>query len=69
MKSNISYIDRVVRILIAVLAVILYYNNVISGTMAAVVMVIAGILLLTSIINFCPLYHVFGISSKIKEKP
>jgi len=68
MKKNMSNLDKAVRILFAVVVALLYYFNVIEGTLAYILMVVAIILLITSLINFCPLYRVFGISTcKIKH--
>jgi hypothetical protein len=57
-------IDRLVRALLAVLVAVLYFTGVISGTLALIVGVIAAILLLTSIVGFCPLYVPFHISTR-----
>jgi len=68
MKKNMSNLDKGVRILFAAVVALLYYFNVIEGTLAYILMVVAIILLITSLINFCPLYRVFGISTcKIKH--
>jgi hypothetical protein len=58
--------DKVVRILLAILIVSLYFTNIISGTLAIVLLVLAGIVILTSFISFCPLYLPFGISTRKK---
>jgi hypothetical protein len=68
MKKNMGSIDRVVRILIAVVVGILYYMGVISGTLAIVLLVLALIFLLTSFISFCPLYYPFGIRTNKKSE-
>ena len=67
MKKNIGTIDKVIRILIAFVVVVLYFTNVISGTLAIILLVLAGILILTSLISICPLYMPFGLSTKKKE--
>ena len=67
MKTNMGIIDRTVRILIAVAVVTLYFTNIISGTLAIVLLVLSGVFLLTSIIGFCPLYLPFGLSTKKKK--
>jgi len=60
--------DRIIRIVFAVVVAGLYFGDIINGTLAYVLIGLASILLLTSIINFCPLYNLFGISTcKIKE--
>ena len=67
METNMGIIDRTVRILIAVAVVTLYFTNIISGTLAIVLLVLSGVFLLTSIIGFCPLYLPFGLSTKKKK--
>jgi len=67
MKKNMGLIDKVIRILIAVAVVILYLTNVISGTLAVILLVFSGIFILTSLISFCPLYTPLGINTKDKK--
>ena len=64
MKSNVGTVDRFLRILLAVIVGVLYFTNVIGGTTAIVLGVIAAILLLTSLVSFCPLYAALGLSTK-----
>lgn len=68
MKSNVSSADRIVRIIVAVIVAALYFANLISGTTAIILIAIGAVLLLTSMINFCPLYYVLGLSTRKKEK-
>ncbi len=63
MKKNMGNADRIIRILIAAVVVILFAANIITGTLAIVLLVVAGVFLLTSFLGFCPLYLPFGISS------
>lgn len=60
MKKNIGTTDRVIRVLAAIAIVVLYRFNFIHGTLAAVLLVAAGVLLLTAFVRFCPLYAIFG---------
>lgn len=66
MKKNMGLIDRVTRILLAVVIAILYFTHQISGTTAIILGVIAVIFVATSFISFCPLYLPFGISTTKK---
>ncbi len=68
MKKNMGSGDKVIRILVAIIIVGLYYANIISGTVAIVLLILAGIFILTSFISFCPLYLPFGISTILKNK-
>ncbi|WP_292944408.1 YgaP family membrane protein [Olleya sp. UBA1516] len=56
-------LDKSLRVLVAIIIALLYYLNVITGTLAYVLMGIAIIFLITSFINFCPLYTVLGINT------
>jgi len=68
MKKNMGTTDKAIRIAIAILVGVLYFNNTISGTAALILGAIALIFVLTSLISFCPLYAIFGLSScKIKK--
>ena len=68
MKKNVGNTDKSVRVLLAIVVALLYYFNVIEGTLAYILMAVAIILLVTSLINFCPLYKILGINTcKIKE--
>jgi len=68
MKKNMGSADRIIRLIIAAIVVTLYFLNVISGTLGIVLIVLAGIFVLTSMISTCPLYLPFGISTrKIKN--
>ncbi len=64
MKKNISQADKVVRVLFAVAVAILYLTGAIAGTLAFVLGVVAVVLFATSIVGTCPLYLLFGISTK-----
>jgi hypothetical protein len=68
MKKNMGTTDKIVRIVAAIAVAVLYFTNVISGTLAIVLLLIAGIFILTSFISFCPLYWPFGISTRKKEQ-
>jgi len=68
MKKNMGNIDKIVRILIAIVVTVLFFTDVIPGVLGIVLMAVAGIFVLTSLISFCPLYAIFGASTcKIKE--
>jgi len=67
MKMNVSSIDKAIRLIVAALIVILYFAKVITGTWAIVAIILAAVLVLTSLINYCPLYTVLGINT-IKKK-
>jgi hypothetical protein len=67
MKKNIGIIDLVIRLLIAALVIVLYFTHVISGLPAILLLIFAGIMVLTSFLGLCPLYLAFGISTKGRQ--
>jgi hypothetical protein len=67
MKKNMGTIDKVIRILVAVIVVVLYFTHVISGTLGIILLALAAVFVVTSILSFCPLYLPFGLSTKKKE--
>lgn len=64
MKPNMGSLDRTIRILAAVAIGVLYFANVISGTVGIVLLIVAAIFLLTGFMSFCPLYAPFGFSTR-----
>ena len=64
MKQNMSSADRTIRAVVAVALAVLIYFNVLSGTAAIVLGIVAGIFVLTALIGFCPLYTIFKFSTK-----
>ncbi|WP_430402130.1 YgaP family membrane protein [Fluviicola sp.] len=68
MKMNMHTIDRIIRVLLALAIVTLYFSGYLSGTLAIIALVVAVIFTLTSLIGFCPLYSLVGISTRKKSK-
>lgn len=63
MKSNVGNTDKAVRISIAVLLAALYFTGTITGVLGVIALVVAGVFVLTSVVGFCPLYAIFGMST------
>ncbi len=66
MKKNIGKADRTIRVVAAIAIAVLYSSDLIHGTLAAVLLVLAGVLLLTAFVRFCPLYAIFGATTPKK---
>ncbi|MFC2125521.1 DUF2892 domain-containing protein [Bacteroidota bacterium] len=64
MKKNMGIIDRIIRVVSAIVIGILYINGTLSGTTAIILLVVGLILLATSSIGWCPLYLPFGLKTK-----
>ena len=63
MKQNMGLIDRTLRIAIAAVFGLLYFNGIVSGTPSIILLVLGGAFVLTSLVGFCPLYTIFGLNT------
>ncbi|UPT68072.1 MAG: DUF2892 domain-containing protein [Sphingobacteriales bacterium JAD_PAG50586_3] len=68
MKANMGTADRIIRAIIAIIIAALYFTGTITGVLGIVLLILAGVFLLTSFISFCPLYLPFGINTCKKTK-
>lgn len=68
MKKNMGTIDRIIRMLLAIVVIILYMTGSITGVAAIILGVLAIVFILTSLIGFCPLYVPLKISTIGKAK-
>jgi fatty acid desaturase len=68
MKKNMGTADRIIRLIVAALFVVLYFTHIITGTWGIIILILAGIFVLTSIFAFCPLYFPFGIKTFASKK-
>jgi Protein of unknown function (DUF2892) len=68
MKKNMGTIDRTIRLIVAIVFAVLYFTNIVSGTIGLVLVILGAVFVLTSLVSFCPLYLPFGINTcKSKE--
>lgn len=68
MKKNMGTTDRVLRVTVAIVLAVLYYNGTITGTLGLTLIVLSVVFVLTSLVGFCPLYLPFGMNTCGKEK-
>lgn len=62
--------DKLIRLAAVLIIAILVYFHVLTGVLAYVLLGVAAILLLTSFLNFCPLYTLIGANTcSVDEKP
>ena len=67
MKRNMGPVDRIIRVALAAVVAVLYFTGQISGVLAIVLGALAVVFVLTSIVGVCPLYLLFGISTRRKK--
>ncbi|PKN89499.1 MAG: DUF2892 domain-containing protein [Deltaproteobacteria bacterium HGW-Deltaproteobacteria-1] len=68
MKKNMGTVDRVIRIVLAIVVIVLYLTGNITGIAAIILGILALVFIVTSLIGFCPLYVPFKISTIGKSK-
>jgi hypothetical protein len=68
MKPNMGGIDRIIRIVVAAIIAVLYFNGTLTGTIGIVAVALAIVFALTSLISFCPLYTLVGVNTCSSKK-
>jgi drug/metabolite transporter superfamily protein YnfA len=63
MTKNMGSTDKTIRLFLAALFIVLFFTNVVSGMVGYVFLALGGIFVLTSLVSFCPLYALFGLST------
>mgnify|MGYP003636485065 CR=1 FL=1 len=71
MKKNVGNIDKVIRVIIAIVAGALYFTGTVTGVLGYVALAVGVIMVATAAMSRCPLFAIFGFSScpfEAKEK-
>ncbi|WP_321296789.1 DUF2892 domain-containing protein [Marinifilum fragile] len=68
MKKNMGTLDRTLRVIASITLAILYFTDIITGTIGLIVFIFACVMFLTSVIGNCPPYTLLGIKT-CKVKP
>lgn len=63
MKKNMGNIDKLIRIVFALLLIGLYLLNIIEGTFGLVAAGLGLVFIITSFLGFCPLYSIIGFKT------
>ena len=63
MKKNMNSVDRIIRVILAIVFAVLYFTGTVTGTLGIVLLVLGGVFVLTSLLGSCPLYSLFGFST------
>ncbi len=66
MKKNIGSIDKVVRYIVAIVAIWAAYTGQVESPWDYVLYAVAGIMILTSLLNFCPIWMACKINTSKK---
>lgn len=69
MKKNVGTGDRFLRVMIGVIALILGLSGMLDGTLKWIVLGVGAVMIVTSSVQFCPLYTLLGVNTnKAKGK-
>jgi DUF2892 family protein len=68
MKKNMGTVDKVIRLILAAIFTTLYLTDIVPGTIGLVLLILSGVFVLTSLINFCPLYPLVGVNTCSKSE-
>lgn len=66
--KNESTLDRIIRVIAAIALVGLNLAGILGGPVAIVAWVVAGVLLVTGAVGFCPLYALLRIRTNAAEQ-
>lgn len=68
MTRNMGNVDRAIRAAVALGIIYAYVYDYIPEKAGLVLLIIAGVFLITSLFAFCPAYRLFGISTSQRKK-
>lgn len=64
LNKNMGTADRIIRLVLALAFLVLYFGGFVTGVLGIVLLVLAVVFILTSVVSFCPLYTLFKISTR-----
>ncbi len=69
MKKNVGSIDKIIRLIIAAVAIYAAYTGMVASPLNYVLYAVAAIMVGTALMGSCPLFSIFGIrSNKVKNQ-
>jgi len=63
MKKNVGTLDRIMRLVLAVVFAYLYFGGVVEGTAGLVLLVLGVVFAANASLSFCPIYTLVGINT------
>ncbi len=68
MKKNLGSTDKVIRYILAIVALFIGFLSGVSGFVQGIFISVALILIGTSLLSFCPLYAIVGLKTCKNEQ-
>ncbi len=66
MKKNLGNVDRVIRVLLAIVFAVLYFTGKVTGVLGIILLILGAVFVVTSFVSFCPIYWSLGLSDRKK---
>ncbi len=63
MKTNESGLDRIIRVIVGIVLLALYFTGAVTGGLGIILIVLGAVALLTGAVGFCPLYSLLKINT------
>ncbi|MFZ1689294.1 MAG: DUF2892 domain-containing protein [Flavobacteriales bacterium] len=67
MEPNMGKADRVIRSILAVLVVILFFRGIVTGVLGLVLIVLATVFAATSFLSCCPIHSATRFSARTSK--
>ncbi len=68
MKRNVGNTDKLIRYVVALAILSLYYFRLVDGVAGLIVIAVAFVFAITGLLGFCPVYLPFGINTCKRKK-
>lgn len=68
-EKNLGTADRIVRMTFAAVVILLFLFHVISGPMAAALLALSVVLVITVLFSYCPIYRALGFNNSNESSP
>lgn len=68
MKKNMGKTDKLIRVILGLIFIALYFAGTVTGTLGIVLLILGAVFILTSAMSFCPLYTLVGINTCAVKK-
>jgi hypothetical protein len=68
MKKTVGSTDKIIRYIIAIIAIYAAYTNMVASPWNYVLYAVAAIMILTAITGFCPIFSILGINTMKSNK-
>lgn len=62
-SKNVESVGRIIKSVLAIVFSLLYLNNMVTGVLGVVLLVVSAIFLITSSFSFCPTYWLFKVNT------